>query len=916
MSDPEPNRERGSGHAGAGGGSGNGGGGGRSATDSSKDKGNTQSAAAAATNKNATEPPAMPPVPPGLAELREILNAMATAPPGVPPQLDKALIERIKNSPLSPVLEELGPLYRKLNPPEGSQEAQAQEAQRAEANRPPPQPASTPGPGPSSAQVETASAPGRASSSAQQPPATTTALDVAELKGIQAGLGSISATLSSVAQAVTREAVKASATIAKTQIEAVDKKVTQMSGKLDPLAEVKVGVQRLQAGLLDEAKAERTRLEARNKELEDQVKELQQVIQDTRAELLPVEVASKIALQGVFSDEPDKTDGRGGNQATTGALVQTAKKDEVDSNVPDFGTEGEWGRCVEYVQASNSKLRTAVEEKKETVQKLLFVGFVVEQIRKGHYSEKEWESDDDWKNFAGLLEKSPDGFAGIRHLAEDLSRLTAQASTPPAPNGPTSSTAFEGSHTSTAKPAGATTQAPVEPGSTPAFTAPGSPVVPTSPITAKKDRDVRVAELEAISRANGNSRAGNTRNAPVPPVLPGLAELVEILNAMAAAPLGARPKLNQASIERIRNSQLHPVIDGLQSVYRKLGPLEGSSEHLQAQGAQQPNGNLPTPLTASTPGPGPSSAQQPTPAAAPAAAGITNAEAGLKSVSSKLKSVSEAITTSGEKKDMKASTKAAKERAEAADRKLMLVATQSKTIQVSQVSGKLEPALTDLAQEVKKLQVDMIDEFNGERTRFDTKVKGLEMNVNELQEEVKELKKETKELQQVIRDAKAELLAVEVASEIALQGTFSDEHDKTSGPLRPNKAPSDLLQTAKRSKLGANAPDISMEGEWGRCAEHLRTSNAKLRNAVVEKEETIQKLHLVGLVLDQMRRGNSVQLVSQDISRPTGQPTAATDDVASSAAPEKSKPSTAETVIAVSPACTSFSDLNPSFYLS
>lgn len=82
----------------------------------------------------------------------------------------------------------------------------------------------------------------------------------------------------------------------------------------------------------------------------------------------------------------------------------------------------------------------------------------------------------------------------------------------------------------------------------------------------------------------------------------------------------------------------------------------------------------------------------------------------------------------------------------------------------------MEPALADLAQEVKKLQVDMIDEFNGERTHFGTKVKGLEMNVNGLQEEVKELKKETKELQQVIRDTRAELLLVEVASQVCRRG--------------------------------------------------------------------------------------------------------------------------------------------------
>ncbi|KAG9042504.1 hypothetical protein FS837_010766 [Tulasnella sp. UAMH 9824] len=422
-------------------------------------------------------------------------------------------------------------------------------------------------------------------------------------------------------------------------------------------------------------------------------------------------------------------------------------------------------------------------------------------------------------------------------------------------------------------------------------------------------------------KGNGHAAAApSSGNSTETSTVPGLAELVEVLSAMAATPLGARPKLNQDSIEKIKNSSLHSVLNGLKLIYQKIGPLEGSPEHLQTQAIQWPNNLPPSRQPPSTPGPSRSSAQQPTPAAAPAAAGITNAEASLRSVSTKLNSVSQAVT------DMKASTKAAKDQVEAVDKK------------VSQVSGRLEPALADLAQEVKKLQVDMMDEFNGERTRFETKVKGLKTNIKDLEEEVKELKKETKELQQVIRDTKAELLPVEVASEIALQGTFSEEPNKKCGSERPNKAPSNLLQTAKKVRsntldlitkcrvlfavldpgleTGANAPDISMEGEWSRCAEHLRTSNAKLRNAVVEKEETIQKLHLVGLVLDQMRRGNSVQLVSQDLSRPTGQPASTSDDVASSTAPERSKPSTTDTVIAVSQACTSFSDLNPSFYLS
>lgn len=50
----------------------------------------------------------------------------------------------------------------------------------------------------------------------------------------------------------------------------------------------------LQTGLLEEAKAEKTHLEGKNRELEKEVKELRQVIHDTRAELLPVAAVSKV----------------------------------------------------------------------------------------------------------------------------------------------------------------------------------------------------------------------------------------------------------------------------------------------------------------------------------------------------------------------------------------------------------------------------------------------------------------------------------------------------------------------------------------------------------------------------------------------------------------------------------------------
>lgn len=412
-----------------------------------------------------------------------------------------------------------------------------------------------------------------------------------------------------------------------------------------------------------------------------------------------------------------------------------------------------------------------------------------------------------------------------------------------------------------------------------------------------------------------NLQSGGSPGAE-PTAMPGLAELIGILEAMAAVSLGARPRLDQDLIDKVKSSPLLPVLYPLQSVYKKLGPLEGSPEHLQAQAqaAQRPVALPRTPQPASNPGSSPSLAQQPTPAAAPAAAGITSAEVGLKSVSSKLDSVSQAIT------DMKESTKAAKDQVEAVDKK------------VSQISGKLEPAVAELTQEVKRLQVDLVDEFNGERTRFERKAMLLGEEIMELEEEVKVLKKEARELQRVIRDTRAELLPVEAASETALQGTFFNEPEQTSDLRETDKASSNLLQTAKKVRTntlglvtkcralfavinrdpetGVNITDVSLDGEWGRCAEYLRTCKSKLRDAVEEKEETAQKLQFVGLVIDQMLKGHSVQVLTRDLSRLTAQPTAASSGPASSdPTPVDSNPSIIRTSVAPSQARGSPSDL-------
>ncbi|KAG9042503.1 hypothetical protein FS837_010765 [Tulasnella sp. UAMH 9824] len=417
----------------------------------------------------------------------------------------------------------------------------------------------------------------------------------------------------------------------------------------------------------------------------------------------------------------------------------------------------------------------------------------------------------------------------------------------------------------------------------------------------------------------GNA-AGTGWNAAEPPVVRGLAELVEMVDAMAASPLGARPKLNQEVVEKVKASPLEPVLKSLAIVFKKLGPLEGSPEHLQAQAAQ----------SASTPGSGPSSGQLPTPAAASAEAGITKTEAGLISVSSKLNSVSQAVT------DMKNSTKTAKDQVEAARDQVEAVEKR-----VSQISGQLDPALAELTQEVKRLQVDLMDDFKAERTRLETKVKGLEEEVNQLNKTVNQSlnvvfqqEKEVYYRQKAIDNTRAELLAVEVASEMAVQGTFSDEPDKTGSRKGTDAASGDLLQTAKKTlglitkcralfalvnpdlETDANAPDVIMEGEWGRCAEHLRTSNSKLRNAAAEKEEIFQDIQFVGLVLDQIRRGNRVQLVSQSSPRPTGQPDAASINPASSSATATFEPSTTEAVISISQGRTTLSDLNACGYLS
>ncbi|KAG8914216.1 hypothetical protein FRC00_000492 [Tulasnella sp. 408] len=401
------------------------------------------------------------------------------------------------------------------------------------------------------------------------------------------------------------------------------------------------------------------------------------------------------------------------------------------------------------------------------------------------------------------------------------------------------------------------------------------------------------------------------------PVVPGLDDLVEVLSMMAAAPPGARPRLNQDHIERINNSPLHPVLKQLQPIYKKLGPLEGSPEHLQAQAQAQivqrmetllaspqsesapgpgPSSarprppqiaSVPGPGPSSAPGPGPSPAQQPPSTPAPDVDRIKNVEASLSALTSNLNLVAQAVldvTTRGEmggnfqtlennlrradsetRDTVKASVDAAKTQVDNVDKK------------ISRMTDKVDPMLTELAQGIKKLQVGLLGDVKAERTRLETKVN--------------ELEKEVKQLQQVIDTTKAELLPVEIASEIALRGTFSDETGKVDGRRGSNSATVSLPQTAKRVRTNA--------------------FNSKLRKAVEEKEETAQKLQFVGFVIDQVRQSDSTQLFTQDLSRLTPQPTAGSKGVAASEAVlTSSKPSATRTGVAPSQACSRPSDLH------
>ncbi|KAG8952776.1 hypothetical protein FRC04_003700 [Tulasnella sp. 424] len=107
-----------------------------------------------------------------------------------------------------------------------------------------------------------------------------------------------------------------------------------------------------------------------------------------------------------------------------------------------------------------------------------------------------------------------------------------------------------------------------------------------------------------------NNATGRNVEGPPPP-LPGLAELVELLTIMGAAPAGVRPPINPELIETIKNSPLQPVIKVLQPIWKKLGTAENPAEQ-----SQRPEANQPSQPT-STPGPDPSSTQQPTPPVAP-----------------------------------------------------------------------------------------------------------------------------------------------------------------------------------------------------------------------------------------------------------------------------------------------------------
>ncbi|KAG8930508.1 hypothetical protein FRC01_002684 [Tulasnella sp. 417] len=310
-------------------------------------------------------------------------------------------------------------------------------------------------------------------------------LDRKELKSLEAGITSLTEKIESMSQEMSKmagkddvkkslggwdsklsqvgtqtvEQVKSSAGTTNTHVDKVGSTVAQLSIKLD------TGVSSLQQSIkqLNDTLAKRPapivtqappppptsapRLELKTDsntgELKAQIKQLRDDLLATRTELLQADIAFKVALEGIFSAEaeaavagPDAASRRSTLEIAQGIRQSTLRLvtrcrllfSLIASNSSPSGTnlallEGEWAKCVEHLQAREFRERKAIKEKDEAIRGLQFFRFLVDQIRRGFYTQSEWKLALDDEDFATLMEQSYDGFASIKLLAQEMHRL-------------------------------------------------------------------------------------------------------------------------------------------------------------------------------------------------------------------------------------------------------------------------------------------------------------------------------------------------------------------------------------------------------------------------------------------------------------------------------------------------------------
>ncbi|KAG8952780.1 hypothetical protein FRC04_003704 [Tulasnella sp. 424] len=350
-----------------------------------------------------------------------------------------------------------------------------------------------------------------------------------------------------------------------------------------------------------------------------------------------------------------------------------------------------------------------------------------------------------------------------------------------------------------------------------------------------------------------NQNPGSNRQGSSDKTVPGLAELLSVIETIAATPVGRSPVIGDDLINRLRGTPLYAAYTALQPVMMKILVSETTVEARSPWKLMRDQEDIPQ---------------------------LKALETGIKAVSKSVDGISKSVA----KDDDVASGFSTLAEKGGANRDMVLGAVKTST---TEIKGRVQ----SLQDDVEKITGSIESEIGDLKNRFERLQKSLVDDAREpikaLQARVTELEARNRELKRVVEMTSSTLLPLEDILETAVNGEFGDRSGSTTNSasqgIRPAQKVADVtalvqgvrdrvLQLCFQCKaifsviFPDSVPEIQelesdFEGRWPEAMDAISTSTlekdlrSEVRSTAQRAAQRKQHLQFFGFITEQIRLG-------------------------------------------------------------